>query len=103
MVDIYTSYKILNSSILKVAREMILLTQIEFEDPTAQVRLEEASFSIAERKDKLEGSTVLAHNLTQYVNKFYSITLDSENAVWLDYLININTDEIDLTEFGELL
>lgn len=103
MVDIYTSYKILNSSILRVARDMVLLTQVEFEDKPSQVRLEEAPFSVAERRDRLEGTTIVAHNLTQYVNRFYSIVLESDNTVMLDYLININPEEIDLTEFGEVL
>lgn len=103
MVDMYTSYKILNKSVLRVANDMVVLDQIEFEDRPAQVRLEEAPFSIAERKARLEGATVVAHNLAQYVNRFYSITLDSDNTVMLDYLININPEAIDLTEFGEVL
>ena len=103
MVDIYTSYKILNKSILRVANDMVVLDEIEFEDKPAQVRLEEAPFSVAERKERLEGATVVAHNLTQYINRFYSIVLSEDTTVWLNYLININQEEIDLTEFGELL
>lgn len=103
MVDIYQAYKILNKSLLKVANDMVTLEQFEFEDKPTQVRLEELPFSIAERRERLNSGTVVAHDLQQYVNKFYSIKLESDNVVWLDYLININPDEIDLTEFGEIL
>lgn len=103
MVDIFKSYQILNGSILKVCDDMVVLEQLESDEKKYQIRLEENTFSIADRRDRLNSGVVVAHDLAQYVNKFYSITLDSDNVVWLDYLINIRAEEIDLTEFGEML
>lgn len=103
MVDIYTAYRILNKSILDVADSVIILDTIEADEKPYQIRLEETTFSIAERRTRLEGSVLVAHDVRQYVNKFYSITLDTNKTVLLDYLINIRPEHINLTEFGEVL
>ena len=103
MVDIYTAYQILNKSVLGVADSVVVLDTIEADDKPYQVRVEEATFSIAERRNRLEGSVLVAHDVNQYVNKFYSITLDTNKTVLLDYLINIRPEDINLTEFGEIL
>lgn len=103
MVSIMDAYGILNKSVLNVINDMVLLDSVEFEDKPYQVRLDENSVSVAEIHNRLENTVVVGHNLTQYVNKFYSIFLDSSEVVMLDYLININPENIDLTEFGEFL
>jgi hypothetical protein len=75
----------------------------EFDNKSYQVRLDENLVSVAETHNRLEKTVVVAHNLSQYINKFYSIFLDSSETVPLDYLINVNPEDIDLTEFGEFL
>ena len=45
---------------------------------------------------------IKGHNLSQYVNKFYNITLNSSEVIWLDILINAPKKQINLTEFGDL-
>ena len=59
--------------------------------------------SVGGVRNRVDDTVVVGHNLTQYVNKFYSIFLDSGEVVMLDYLINVNPENIDLTEFGEFL
>lgn len=103
MVDIYTAYRILNKSILDVANSVVVLDTLEVDEKPYQVRLEETTFSISERRNRLEGAVIVAHDLRQYVNRFYSITLDTDRTVLLDYLINIRPEDINLTEFGERL
>jgi hypothetical protein len=103
MVDIMDAYRILNNSVLNVINDLVMLDETEFDDKPYQVRLEENSVSVSEVHDRLNNLVVVGHNLNQYVNKFYSIFLDSSEVVLLDYLININPVDIDLTEFGEFL
>lgn len=103
MVSVMDVYSILNRSILTVINDMVMLDSVEFDNKPYQVRLEENSVSVAEVRNRLDNTVVVGHNLTQYVNKFYSIFLDSSEVVMLDYLINVNPENIDLTEFGEFL
>lgn len=102
MVDIYTAYKIINKSVLKVVNDMVVVDIEEPEIQTPVERLNEAPFPIAERRRRLQ-SVIVGHDLKQYVNKFYSITLDSNEVVPLDYLIQFRPEDIDLTEFGDKL
>ena len=101
MVTLYEAYGIINASILRVANDVVQLDVMEEESSSYQVRLEEAPFSLTEIRKRVDGSVVVGHDLSQYVNKFYSITLDSNIEVLFDHLININKYQIDLTEFGE--
>ena len=101
MVDIIDAYQIINASVLRVANDMVKLDTFEADSKPSQVRLEEAIFSIAETRQRLDGTVVVAHELSQYTNKFYSITLNTSETVWLDYLVGHTIEEIDLTEFGE--
>lgn len=101
MVSKISAYAIINKSVLQVANDTVLLNTEEIQDKPYQVRLEEAPYSIAERRNRLDGVVVVAHDLSQYVNKFYSIILKTKDEVPLDYLIVNRTESIDLTEFGE--
>lgn len=101
MVDRIDAYRIVNASVLRVVNDMVLLDVFEVSDRPSQIRLEEAVFSVAETRERLDGTVVVAHELSQYTNKFYSITLNTSDVVWLDYLVGHNISEIDLTEFGE--
>lgn len=103
MVDRIDAYRIINQSVLRVANDLIELDQVEFTDKTQQVRLEETVYSIADARSHLDGTVIVAHDLTQYKNKFYSITLKTSESVWIDYLVGHTIDEIDLTEFGEFM
>lgn len=101
MVDLIDAYKIINKAVLQVANDIVLLDQLEYEEKPYQVRLEETPFSIAERRNRLDGIVVVGHDLSEYTNRFYSITLEQSEIAMLDYLINIRHEDIDLTEFGE--
>lgn len=103
MVDTIEAYTIVNRAVLQVANDMVILDAEIIEDKPYQIRLEETPFSIAECRQRLDGTVVVAHDLQQYVNKFYSIMLDASDKVWLDYLIDYKVEDIDLTEFGEYL
>lgn len=103
MVDLMTAYQVLNKSILKVVDEVNGLDVLEFDNDPYQVRLEETAIQVSDMNNQVVKSVVVGHNLSQYVNKFYSIYLDSNEVVAIDYLININREDIDLTEFGEYL
>jgi hypothetical protein len=80
-----------------------MLDSVEFDDKPYQVRLEETAVEVGESRRRIDNVVVVGHHLTQYVNKFYSIFLDLSEVVMLDYLISINPENIDLTEFGEFL
>lgn len=103
MVSVMDAYSILNKSVLNVINDMVMLDSEEFDDKPYQVRLEETAVEVGESRRRIDNVVVVGHHLTQYVNKFYPIFLDSSEVVMLDYLININPENIDLTEFGEFL
>lgn len=103
MVSVMDAYSILNKSVLNVINDMVTLDSVEFDDKPYQVRLEETAVEVGESRRRIDNVVVVGHHLTQYVNKFYSIFLDLSEVVMLDYLININPENIDLTEFGEFL
>lgn len=101
MVDIIEAYRTLNASLLNVANDLSSLHVLELEDQSRQVRLEETPFSIADRNERLNSGVIVGHNLNDYNNKFYSITLNVDTECWLDYLLDINFEDVDLTMFGE--
>ncbi len=101
MVDRIDAYRIVNESVLRVANDLVELDVAEFKDKAQNVRLEETAYSIADARAHLDGTVVVAHDLSQYQNKFYSITLETSESVWIDYLIEQDQNGIDLTEFGE--
>lgn len=103
MVSVMDAYSILNKSVLNVINDMVMLDSVEFDDKPYQVRLEETAVEVGESRRRIDNVVVVGHHLTQYVNKLYSIFLDLSEVVMLDYLININPENIDLTEFGEFL
>lgn len=100
-MDFITAYAVINAAVLRVAEDLVPLDVLEYDSRTAQIRLEDTSFSIAETRGRLDNIVVVAHNLEQYTNKFYSITLSSGEGVWIDHLIGHTIEEMDLTEFGE--
>lgn len=101
MVDVIDAYRIVNTSVLRVAEDLVELDTMELPDKSSQIRLDEAVYSVAEIRGRLDGTVVVAHELSQYTNKFYSITLNTGEVVWLDYLVGHSISEINLTEFGE--
>lgn len=99
MVNIFDAYRILNQSVLTVIEDSISLNVLELDDKPQIYRMEETSFSISERYDRI-APVVVAHNISQYVNRFYSIQMESKDICMLDILLNLNRDEVDLREFG---
>ena len=96
-------FSILNKSVLNVLDDTVMIETTEFDDKVPQIRLEETPVSVAEVRERLNNVVVVGHNLTQYINKFYSIYLDSSEIVAIDYLINATKENIDLTGFGEFI
>lgn len=92
-------YRIVNEAVLKVANDMVEISVYDEELDPIQYRLKETPFSIAERRDRL-GPVVVGHNLMQYTNKFYSISLQSSEKCWLDFLIDLDPANIDLSGLG---
>lgn len=92
-------YRIVNEGILRVADDMVELTELDVEDKQMQYRVEEAVFSLAERRERLT-PVVTAHNLMQYTNKFYNINLTTTEVCWLDLLIDLKQEDIDLSGLG---
>ena len=101
MVDIMDAYRIVNSAILRVAEDCVMLDVLETSNKPTQIRLDEDVNVIAETRERLDGTVVVAHDLAQYVNRFYSISLSTNDTVWIDHLVGHRIEEIDLTEFGE--
>lgn len=103
MVDIITAYRIVNRSIARVAADMVCLDVLETDSSISYVRLEEATYSVAEIQQRLDNTVVVAHELSQYINRFYSINMKISDTVWFDDLLWNRAEKIDLTEFGEFV
>lgn len=103
MVNIMDAYAIINKSVLNVANDLVSLNVLNVEDKPYQIRLEESVISVADRHNRIDKTVIKGHNLSQYINKFYNITLNSSDVVWLDILINASKKQINLTEFGDLV
>lgn len=104
MVDIIDAFSVLNKSVLNVLDDTVLLDQLDTSNMKKDsVRLEEAVTPIADIHERLDGTVIKCHRLNQYVNKFYSIHLDESEVCCIDFLININREDIDLTEFGDFV
>lgn len=101
MVDRIDAYRIINESVLKVANDIVALDYLETTKKPSYVRLEEAVYSVSETRERLDGTVVVAHELSQYINRFYSINLSTNDTVLIEYLIGHRVEDIDLTEFGE--
>ena len=99
--DKIDAYRIINQSILKVVKDMVPIKPLDIEPPTwvEQHRLVESTFLVAERNQRV-ANVVVAHNLNQYVNKFYQIDLVEGTECYLDYLIDIDYSEINIAELG---
>lgn len=87
------SYWALNKSVQKVLDSVVELLVIEVPDiPPADIRLTQSTFDVAERMARV-APVVTAHDLSQYVNRFYSLDLEGSSDTWFDLLIE---DEEDL-------
>lgn len=101
MVSVISAYRIINHCILRVANDLVGLDVLEVQARSSYVRLEESAYSVAETQERLSDTVVVAHDLSQYINRFYSINLTTNDTVWLNHLIGHRVEDIDLTEFGE--
>lgn len=99
VTDIFDAYRILNQSVLQVIDDTVDLDILEVDKRTVKHRMVENPFSVAECYEKIE-PVVVAHNIAQYTNRFYSIQMEATERCLLDILIHLNRDEVDLREFG---
>lgn len=95
-------FRALNVSLKSVVDSIVPVSVFETEVRPSRIRLEEATFHVA---DKLERVTpiVTAHDLNQYINRFYSISLIEQERCMLDLLLDWDYEGIDLSGFGDSL
>lgn len=99
MVDLITAYNIVDKSILNVANDMVTTETIDFKEEVIPYRLQEIPINLAERNTRIK-AVVVAHDLRQYVQKFYSISMKSSEKCLIDILVDLDDDMIDVSEFG---
>lgn len=87
-------YKIINHHLAEVVNATILLETLEVEDERPVARLEESTFNVAEKTRTLK-SCVTAHDVRQYINKFYSISLVEGETCLFDTLLDSLNDELE--------
>lgn len=102
MVNRFDAYKIINKGIMEVADSLVELTIFDPIKKPAQLRIKEKSFNISGRQTRLT-NVIVGHNLLQYTNKFYSISMRESDQVLIDYLISIDEEPSSLTGFGGYL
>lgn len=90
-MDIFTSFGVVNKSILNVVRSVNVLTPVEDELKQDYIRLEENPFVLTEDA-ALQSQVVTAHNLFQYKNSFHGIELEEDVHCWLEELLNIDLE-----------
>lgn len=91
-MDICSAYQIINSSVLKVAKSVNVLTVPVEEEEVEFIRLEESPIKISE-EIKRHTKVVTAHNLFEYKNSFHSIKLSKSSGTLLDHLLKIDERE----------
>ena len=99
MVDLIDAYRIIDKAILDVANDLVPLEQLELDVNPVVMRLHEMPYDLAARNARIK-PVVVAHDLRQYVQRFYSIQIEDSEKCLLDILIDINTEDIDLSELG---
>ena len=102
MVDIYSAYKVLNTSVLNVLQDIIPLTVNEdYEEFDYCPEFEDATIDLASINKRTIKRGIVGHRLPQYVNKFYSISLDNQPETMIDVLLDAKVTDIGLIEFME--
>lgn len=101
-MTVYDMYRIINASILKVIDDTVPLMPAPEEEKQSQFRLKEIPYEIGEVYERVSPA-ITAHKLIQYSNRFYSIRVKEADTCWLDYLIDLNREDIDMSEFGGAL
>lgn len=100
MVDIYSAYKILNSSVADLADQINKLEPAEDVRANSDyVRLEEEDFLVTERGKRLASKLTAAYDLSAYRKNFYVIESSVEANSLLEQLM-MPIEDLDLTEFS---
>lgn len=87
----FGAYKLLNESVLAVAKSINVLQEVPQEKKERQFRLESNPHAIS-RASGRNCSAVTAHDLSQYKNKVYTIVLQESNMSWLDKLLSVGQE-----------
>lgn len=87
-------YKIINHHLAEVVNATVLLETLNVEDERPVARLEESTFNVAEKTRTLK-SCVTAHDVRQYINRFYSISLVEEESCLFDILLDSLNDDLE--------
>ena len=102
MVDLIQAYRAIDKSLCDVAESIVPLKVLPFENKKQKVILKDSPFNLTKKDYVLQEHIVVAHNLNQYKNIFYTIQLESSDVPWIDFLINDNEDEYGDYEYGGL-
>ena len=91
MEGIYSAYKIINENTLAVLKDLNPVKEVEIPKEPAYVSMKENLFELTEETKRLT-KVVVAHNLSQYKNKFGSIRLSDNCKVYMDLSIAIKKE-----------
>lgn len=97
---IVDGFRIINQQVANVINSVVLLEIVEVDDEKPEPRLEESTFNVAEKTRTLR-SCVTAHDLKQYINRFYSISLTEDDVCMFDCLTDClynESEEFSLQE-----
>ena len=101
MVDLYTSYSVVNKSLANLAGKINKLDKsddIRIQD--SFVRLEEEDTYITERSNRLASNLTAAYNLASFRKNFYMLESDGEDDVVFKRFIDAVDFDIDMSEFN---
>lgn len=90
-MDYIEIYSAINKSLISVAESITALKPVEDKKVEPYVRLQENPFVLTEDIARVS-QVVTAHELNEYVNKFYSISLRDKTSSWLQYLLRIDKE-----------
>lgn len=88
-MDVYSAYSAINKSVLNVVRSIVAMEPVKEEEKIDVIRVKESPLVLT--KDiMVAGKVVTAHNLHQYKNNFYKLSIENNIECLLDDLLEID-------------
>ena len=101
MVDLYTSYSIVNKSLASLAGNINKLERAEdIRIQDSIVRLEEEDTYITERSNRLASNLTAAYNLASFRKNFYMLEAENEDEFIYKRFIDAVDFDVDMSEFN---
>jgi hypothetical protein len=85
--DYYTYLKSLMYNTAKIAERIVPLSAPVYDNLTPQIRLEPSTYSLTRESARALRGVVTAHNLSDYMNVFYTLKLEDNEESWLHELV----------------